>query len=173
MWWQQRNNGVSDGHRFSPFNLAGGDSRVPAAYAGDPRGKNPAFLRRAAAATRARWSDANDVPFAGFNKRHLDRYLIERAKTVSPTTLRHDAVSAKSFFRWRQKNDLPRIRRCASTRPSSACSTATATARSFWDSPTAPAGSARCSMGVLGAAGPGEARRRYRHTQRHAAAKRG
>ena len=119
------------------------------------------------------WAEHNDVPFAGFGKRHLDRYLIERAKTVSPTTLRHDAVSAKSFFRWRQKNDLPRIRRCASTRPSSACSTATATARSFWDSPTAPAGSARCSMGALGAAGPGEARRRYRHTQRHAAAKRG
>jgi len=120
-----------------------------------------------------RWADADDVPFVGFGKRHLDRYLIERAKTVSPTTLRHDAVSAKSFFRWRQKNDLPRIRRCASTRPSSACSTATATARSSWDSSTAPAGSARCSMGALGAAGPGEARRRYRHTQRHAAAKRG
>ncbi len=121
-----------------------------------------------------RWADDNNVPFTGFGKRHLDRYLIERAKTVAPTTLRHDAVAAKAFFRWCQRNDIierslladyeirrapkpsrymptdeeikslldalesfwnpslnPEYDSCPRT---SACSTGSATARSFWDS---------------------------------------
>ena len=53
-----------------------------------------------------RWADANAVPFDKFGKRHLDRYLALRSETVSRATLRHDAVAAKSFFRWCARNDL-------------------------------------------------------------------
>jgi site-specific recombinase XerD len=54
-----------------------------------------------------RWAEENQVPFSGFGKRHLDRYLVARAQGgTSPTTLHHDAVCAKAFFRWCQKNDL-------------------------------------------------------------------
>lgn len=53
------------------------------------------------------WSEANDVSFVGFGKRHLDRYLVERGRAgKSPTTLRHDAVCAKAFLRWCVRNDL-------------------------------------------------------------------
>ncbi len=55
----------------------------------------------------ARWADANGVPFAGFGKRHMDRYLAERTDAgKAPLTLHHAAVCAKAFFRWCQKNDL-------------------------------------------------------------------
>ena len=53
-----------------------------------------------------RWADENSAPFDKFGKRHLDRYLAQRSKTVSRTTLRHDAVAAKAFFKWCARNDL-------------------------------------------------------------------
>lgn len=53
------------------------------------------------------WATENDVPFASFGKRHLDRYLVYRQeKGTAPTTLHSDAVCAKAFFRWCQKYDL-------------------------------------------------------------------
>ena len=54
-----------------------------------------------------RWANENAVPFAGFGKRHMDRYLAGRAEVGrAPLTLHHDAVCAKAFFRWCQRNDL-------------------------------------------------------------------
>ena len=54
-----------------------------------------------------RWAAANDVSFAGFGKRHMDRYLAARIEAGrAPLTLHHDAVCAKAFFRWCQRNDL-------------------------------------------------------------------
>jgi site-specific recombinase XerD len=53
-----------------------------------------------------RWADENGVPFASFGKRHMDRYLAERARTVSRTTLHHDGVAAKAFFKWCARYDL-------------------------------------------------------------------
>ena len=53
------------------------------------------------------WSETNDVPFAHFGKRHLDRYLVERAEARrSSLTLHHDAICAKVFFAWCSRNDL-------------------------------------------------------------------
>jgi len=53
------------------------------------------------------WAEHNDVPFAGFGKRHLDRYLIERQhQGKAALTLHHDAICAKAFLAWCQKNDL-------------------------------------------------------------------
>ena len=49
---------------------------------------------------RQYWSEDNQVSPDAFGKRHFDRYLAERSKTVSPTTMRHDAVAAKDFFKW-------------------------------------------------------------------------
>jgi Site-specific recombinase XerD len=53
-----------------------------------------------------RWTGRESVDFTSFGKRHLDRYLAERAESVSRNTLRHDAIAAKSFFKWCAKNDL-------------------------------------------------------------------
>jgi Site-specific recombinase XerD len=53
-----------------------------------------------------RWAGREEVPFEKFGKRHLDRYLAERRETVGRSTLRHDAVAAKAFFKWCAKNDL-------------------------------------------------------------------
>ena len=54
-----------------------------------------------------RWAAENVVPFAGFGKRHMDRYLVARAEAGrAQLTLHHDAVCAKAFFRWCQRNDL-------------------------------------------------------------------
>lgn len=53
-----------------------------------------------------RWADENAIPFDRFGKRHLDRYLAERAQKVSRTTLRHDAVAAKAMFKWAARNDF-------------------------------------------------------------------
>ena len=36
----------------------------------------------------------------------MDRYLAERRKTISPTTLHQDGVAAKAFYRWCSRNDL-------------------------------------------------------------------
>ncbi len=54
-----------------------------------------------------RWAAENGVPLAGFGKRHMDRYLVERAEAgKAQLTLHHDAVCAKAFFRWCQRNDI-------------------------------------------------------------------
>ncbi len=54
-----------------------------------------------------RWATDNDVPLVGFGKRHMDRYLAGRAEAGrAPLTLHHDAVCAKAFFRWCQRNDI-------------------------------------------------------------------
>ena len=36
----------------------------------------------------AEWAEANDIPFASFGKRHLDRYLMERAGLAKGSGLR-------------------------------------------------------------------------------------
>ncbi len=55
----------------------------------------------------ARWAVENQIPFEGFGKRHLDRYLIVRQNEgKSQTTLHHDAICAKVFLSWCVKNDL-------------------------------------------------------------------
>jgi integrase/recombinase XerD len=54
----------------------------------------------------ANWTEENDITFARFDKRHMDRYLAFRKETVSATTLRHDGVAAKSFLKWCRRNDL-------------------------------------------------------------------
>jgi site-specific recombinase XerD len=55
----------------------------------------------------AKWATENDVPFTGFGKRHLDRYIVFRQQEgKSRMTLRHDGVCAKFFFAWCVKNDL-------------------------------------------------------------------
>ena len=53
-----------------------------------------------------RWADNEGIAFDTFGKRHLDRYLAGRSATVSRATMRHDAVSAKSFYRWCARNEL-------------------------------------------------------------------
>ncbi len=54
-----------------------------------------------------RWATQENVPFSGFGKRHMDRYLVGRATAgKAPLTLHHDAVCAKAFFHWCQKNDI-------------------------------------------------------------------
>jgi site-specific recombinase XerD len=54
-----------------------------------------------------RWAGENDVPFDGFGKRDLDRYIAGRQQTGrSRATLRHDAITAKSFYKWCARNDL-------------------------------------------------------------------
>jgi site-specific recombinase XerD len=48
----------------------------------------------------ATWAEENDVAFAAFGKRHLDRFLAGRAKAGrSQRTLHHDAICAKAFYR--------------------------------------------------------------------------
>lgn len=55
----------------------------------------------------ARWATEQNVPFATFGKRHMDRYLVQRAEGgKAPLTLHHDAVCAKAFFRWCQRNEI-------------------------------------------------------------------
>ncbi|MBB6050722.1 tyrosine-type recombinase/integrase [Armatimonas rosea] len=53
------------------------------------------------------WANENQVPFQGFGKRHLDRYLAYRqGKGIGPTTLRHDAICLKALCKWCSRNDL-------------------------------------------------------------------
>jgi site-specific recombinase XerD len=55
----------------------------------------------------ALWCEDENIPFLGFGKRHLDRFLVFRQEAgKSPTTLKHDAVACKAFFRWCARNDL-------------------------------------------------------------------
>ena len=55
----------------------------------------------------ARWAIGEDVPFSGFGKRHMDRFLVSRVEEgKAPLTLHHAAVCAKAFFHWCQKNDI-------------------------------------------------------------------
>ncbi len=62
-----------------------------------------------------KWTDAEGVAYGAFGKRHLDRYLAERAQTVFHTTHCHDAVYAKAFFRWCAGNDLFLLVRCGNS----------------------------------------------------------
>jgi integrase/recombinase XerD len=53
------------------------------------------------------WAEENDITFAAFGKRHLDRYLVERSRAgKSQTTMHHDAMCAKVFFQWCVRYDL-------------------------------------------------------------------
>ena len=53
------------------------------------------------------WATRENVPFVGFGKRHMDRFLILRAEEgCAPMTIHHAAVCTKAFFRWCQKNDI-------------------------------------------------------------------
>lgn len=52
------------------------------------------------------WADSERIPFEKFGKRHLDQYLAHRLETVSRTTVRHDGVAAKAFYKWCAQNDL-------------------------------------------------------------------
>jgi len=55
----------------------------------------------------ARWATDQDAPFAGFGKRYMDQYLVKHSDAgKAPLPLHHDAVCAKAFFHWCQKNDL-------------------------------------------------------------------
>ena len=53
-----------------------------------------------------KWADESTVAFGDFGKRHMDRFLAERSKTVSRTTLHHDGVAAQAFFKWCVRYDL-------------------------------------------------------------------
>lgn len=54
-----------------------------------------------------RWATAQDMPFSGFGKRHMDRFLAGRTEEgKAPLTLHHAAVCAKASFRWCQKNEI-------------------------------------------------------------------
>ena len=51
-----------------------------------------------------RWATQENVPFVGFGKRHMDRYLVSRAETgKAPLILHHAAVCAKALFLWCQR----------------------------------------------------------------------
>lgn len=53
------------------------------------------------------WANENQVPFQGFGKRHLDRYLAFRqGNGIAPTTMRHDAICLKALCKWCSRNDL-------------------------------------------------------------------
>lgn len=53
------------------------------------------------------WADENQIRFTEFGKRHLDRYLVFRQQQGKAlTTVKHDAVAAKAFFRWCSRNDI-------------------------------------------------------------------
>lgn len=55
----------------------------------------------------AKWAIENEIPFDGFGKRHLDRYIVARQQAgKARMTLRHAGVCAKAFFAWCAKNDL-------------------------------------------------------------------
>ena len=52
----------------------------------------------------ARWATQADVPFSGFGKRHMDRFLVSRAEEgKAPLILHHAAVCAKALFLWCQR----------------------------------------------------------------------
>jgi site-specific recombinase XerD len=53
-----------------------------------------------------KWTDENRIGFKQFGKRDMDRYLAERSKTVGRSTLSHDGVAAKAFFKWCARYDL-------------------------------------------------------------------
>lgn len=55
----------------------------------------------------SRWAEETGIPLDKFGKRHLDAYLVHRLETgKSQTTLHHDALAAKVFLKWRQRNDV-------------------------------------------------------------------
>jgi integrase/recombinase XerC len=69
------------------------------------RALNTVGFYRCQLRTLVTWAEANDVALEQFGKRHLDRYLVDRAQSVNPTTLRHHAVACKAFFKWCARND--------------------------------------------------------------------
>lgn len=53
------------------------------------------------------WTEEQHIPLEAFGKRHLDRYLVDRARAgLFPTTLHADALCAKALLRWCVKNDI-------------------------------------------------------------------
>lgn len=49
----------------------------------------------------ARFSDfVNDITPGRVTRRHVDRYLLERARTLSPSGLRHELSALRAFFAW-------------------------------------------------------------------------
>jgi len=62
---------------------------------------------RAQLITLVRWAETEDIPLDRFGKRHMDRYLVERAKSGRrPLTIRHDCVCAKALLKWCSRNDI-------------------------------------------------------------------
>lgn len=54
-----------------------------------------------------RWSKAQQIPLQRFSKLHLDEYLVWRKEqNMSRTTLHHDALTAKVFFKWCVRYDV-------------------------------------------------------------------
>ena len=53
------------------------------------------------------WAEQRKVPLESFGKRHMDEYLVFRLDAGrSQTTLHHDAICAKAFMKWCQRNDV-------------------------------------------------------------------
>ena len=53
------------------------------------------------------WAEDNDIAFADFGKRHMDRYTAHRIQQgKARLTLHHDGVCLKTFMAWCVKNDL-------------------------------------------------------------------
>ncbi len=53
------------------------------------------------------WVQQHPISLEKFGKRHLDEYLVYRSETgKSQTTLHHDALCAKVFLKWCQRNDV-------------------------------------------------------------------
>lgn len=54
-----------------------------------------------------RWANEHQIPFQGFGKRHMDRYLAWRISMGRKSlTVHHDAICAKKFFDWCPKNHI-------------------------------------------------------------------
>jgi integrase/recombinase XerD len=54
-----------------------------------------------------RWSKAQQIPLQRFGKMDIDEYLVWRkSQGMSLTTLHHDALTAKVFFKWCVKYDV-------------------------------------------------------------------
>jgi integrase/recombinase XerD len=55
----------------------------------------------------SRWAGENQIPFQGFGKRHMDRYLAWRVSEGRKSlTVHHDAICAKKFLDWCSKNGI-------------------------------------------------------------------
>jgi site-specific recombinase XerD len=55
----------------------------------------------------AAWAESAGISIEKFGKRHMDEYLVHRAEAgKAQLTLHHDAVCAKAFLAWCQRNDI-------------------------------------------------------------------